>query len=160
MAVHSLAAVQAISVIFQVGYNLGESDFMSVLLACAIRICQSLNLHRLGADPENPSLDLCLLSAQEQSIMRKAAIFREVKKRVWWMMIRQDWLQIPFGNLFSISASHFNTPMPINCYDEPNSMTLNGNILPQDLHVYTQTSYSAIHNLSKRSATQVVGDDS
>lgn len=59
----------------QVGHNLGQSDFVFVLLSSTTRIAQSLDLNRLGPDT-GPSKD---------------PIGREIKKRLWWFLVKQDW---------------------------------------------------------------------
>jgi hypothetical protein len=68
-------------------------------------------------------------------------IEREVKKRTWWFLVRQDWLQIPFQNTFVIHANQFNTPMPLNCYEEESEMVRDGRIVVQPKSVFTQSSY-------------------
>ncbi|KAH7378229.1 hypothetical protein BKA66DRAFT_146951 [Pyrenochaeta sp. MPI-SDFR-AT-0127] len=135
MAVHTLRSVQTICVLLQVAYNLDQSDLISVLLSAAIRTSQSLELHRLGPDQE-------LNSRPTNTSTDQYLIDREVKKRTWWFLVRQDWLQIPFQNTFIIHASQFNTPMPLNCYDDEIRMISDGKIAVQPYTTYTQTSYS------------------
>jgi hypothetical protein len=75
---------------------------LSVMLASAIRIAQSLNIHRLGPDPEIP-------------ISNQGTLQREIEKSVWMFLRTQDWLLIPFNNAYSISPRHCTTPRPIHC---------------------------------------------
>jgi hypothetical protein len=139
MAVHRIISVQTICVLLQVAHNLDQSDYISVLVSAGIKISQSLGLHRLGRDPVNPQ-------APEGLTVAEMLISREVSKRVWWFLIRQDWLQIPFQNTYLIHASQFNTPMPLNCYDVPDEMLENGRIMTQPETTFTQTSYSNVMN--------------
>ncbi|KAF7533669.1 hypothetical protein G7054_g6881 [Neopestalotiopsis clavispora] len=130
MAVHSLHAAQAISLLIQVGHNLGQSDFVFVLLSTTTRIAQSLDVNRLGPD-SGPSKD---------------PIGREIKKRLWWFLVKQDWMQIPYGNMYTINASHFNTPPPLNCFEDPLHMCGENGIKALDSNVLTQSSWAGIHN--------------
>jgi hypothetical protein len=121
--------------IYQVGHNLGESDYISVLLSIAIRISHSLNIHRVGPDRENTDPN------GNSDGLATRLIEREVKKRVWWFIIRQDWLQIPFQNTYMIHASQFNTPMPLNCFDDER-MIQDGKVVVQPDSTFTLNSYS------------------
>ncbi|BDD61656.1 hypothetical protein MAP00_006694 [Monascus purpureus] len=93
MAIHSISSIQAICILLQVAHNLNQSDFIMVLMSATIRIAQSLNLHRLGSE-----------KADHRDVREDPArtvqdlIDLEVKKRVWWFIVRQDWLQVPFQN--------------------------------------------------------------
>jgi hypothetical protein len=137
MSTHSLPSVQAICVLLQVAHNINQSDYISVLLSAAIRIAQSLGLHRLGLDPPAEAESGRYRSSQQ-------AITREIGKRVWWFLVRQDWLQIPFQNICLINANQFNTPMPLNCFESFHEIIEDGRILEQPDAVFTQTSYSNI----------------
>lgn len=114
MAIHSISSIQAICILLQVAHNLNQSDFIMVLMSATIRIAQSLNLHRLGSE-----------KADHRDVREDPArtvqdlIDLEVKKRVWWFIVRQDWLQVPFQNTYLIHATQFNTPVPLNCYEDP-----------------------------------------
>ncbi|KAK9425599.1 putative Zn(2)-C6 fungal-type domain-containing protein [Seiridium unicorne] len=130
MGVHSLHATQAVCLVIQVGHNLGQSDFVFVLLSSTTRIAQSLDINRLGPE-SGPSQD---------------PIAREVKKRVWWFLIKQDWMQIPYGNMFTINALHFNTPPPLNCLEDPREMCGKYGVRALDSSVLTQSSWAGIHN--------------
>ncbi|KAH7121584.1 hypothetical protein EDB81DRAFT_814113 [Dactylonectria macrodidyma] len=142
MAKHTMYSVQAICILMQVAHNIDQSDFICVLIATAIRISQCLNMHRLG--PDRPS---SFFPDQPKEVVARNLIDREVKKRIWWFLIRQDWLQIPFQNTYLIHASQFNTPLPLNCFDEPGLMIENGAVISQPDHIYTQNSYT--HAISK-----------
>ncbi|GAM34098.1 C6 transcription factor [Talaromyces pinophilus] len=142
MAYHSIFSVQTICMLIHVGYNLGQSDLIASLMGSAIRIAQSLGLHRLGPD----KLDSSGGTADSPRKTRKL-IDREVKKRIWWFIIRQDWLQIPFMNTYTIHASQFNTPRPKHCVDDPKEMVKDGSIVELDLNSYSQGSPTSVMNL-------------
>lgn len=152
MAVHAISAVQAVCIVIQVAHNLGHSDYAYVLLSCVTRIAQSLDLNRLGQDIPISNGNFTQ-SMQEVSKRRTFLVNREIKKRIWWFLIKQDWMQIPYGNLFIINAMHFNTPQPYNCHDDLDLMIENGEIVEQDPSVYTQSSWAGIHNRCKQHAT-------
>lgn len=68
-----------------------------MLLACAVQIAQCLCLYWLGQDhPRNRHTN------DKVEAMQQRLIDREVLKRVWWFLVRQDWLQIPFNNIYTI----------------------------------------------------------
>ena len=138
---HSIFSVQTICLLIMVGHNIGESDRISVLLACGVRIAQCLGLHRLGAEPS-------FSNAVTSAAIERCLIDREVSKRVWWFLIRQDWLQIPFMNTYSIHPTQFNTPMPKTCHDDASRMIVDGKVIHHDPDVYTEGSYINIINQS------------
>lgn len=142
MAKHTIYSTQAICILMQVAHNIDQSDFICVLIATGIRIAQCLNMHRLG-----PDLPGSYFEHQSRELAVQTLVEREVKKRVWWFLVRQDWLQIPFQNTHLLHVSQFNTPLPLNCYDELELMIKDGAVVAQPDHVYTQNSYT--HVLSK-----------
>ena len=89
---------------------------MTVLLASAIRIGQTLNIHRLGPDPTRPQ-------------SRENFLAREIEKSVWLFLCNQDWFLIPFSNAHSISPDYCTTPLPLN------SNVISGvGEMPSDIH--------------------------
>lgn len=140
---HSLSAIQAICLSIYVGYNIGESDRLCVLLASAIRVAQCLGMNRLGVDSRHQ------FDGLEDDEVARAIIDREVQKRVWWFLIRQDWLQIPFANTYTVHPSQFNTPMPSNCLDVDGSMIANNQLYVREKNFYTHGSYTTILNHGK-----------
>ncbi|KAH7120527.1 hypothetical protein EDB81DRAFT_891352 [Dactylonectria macrodidyma] len=139
---HKITSVQAICLLLQVAHNFDKSDLICVLISAAIRISQCLNLHRLGSDrpiDTTPSID-----GGVQNF-----IDREVQKRVWWFLVRSDWLQIPFQNTCQIHPAQFNTPMPINCYDDSQRMVEDDVIVMLPDNVHTSNSWvNYLHQLS------------
>ncbi|KAJ5975112.1 C6 transcription factor [Penicillium waksmanii] len=76
----------------------------------------------------------------------KLLIDREVSKRAWWFLVRQDWLQIPFNNTYNIHPSQFDTEMPKNCDEDVSKMGLPTDIVEQSKDYYTQGSYTSVLN--------------
>lgn len=138
---HTLFSVQAICLLIYIGHNIGESDRVSVLLASGSRIAQCLAIHRLGPDSRS-GISQCT----DPTLRTRRLIDREISKRVWWFLVRQDWLQIPFNNTYNIHPSQFNTPMPSNC-DEGFEMIVDGEeIKKHEQDHYTQGSYTSVLN--------------
>ncbi|KAG5753148.1 hypothetical protein H9Q72_003819 [Fusarium xylarioides] len=125
---HKLTSVQAICLLVQVAHNFDKSDLICVLVSAAIRIAQCLNLHRLGLEDPGAGVN--------------DAVDREVRKRVWWFLVRYDWLQIPFQNTCQIHYSQFNTPMPANCHDDDRRMIKDGRIDAQPAETNTITTWT------------------
>jgi hypothetical protein len=146
---HSLSTIQAICLLIYVGHNIGQSDRISVLLSCGIRIAQCLCLHRLGPEP---MVEKKNKGEAEQTIQRRL-IDREVSKRVWWFLVRQDWLQIPFNNTYTIHPTQFNTPMPMNCDEDIAQIFKSNRIIDHDQEHYTQGSYTTVLNHGKSRVT-------
>lgn len=138
---HSIYSVQAICLLIYIGHNSGQSDRMSVLLASASRIAQCLGIHRLGS--ETPSH---IFKCDDSDIREKLLIDREVSKRAWWFLVRQDWLQIPFNNTYNIHPSQFDTEMPRNFDKDVFKLGLATEIVEQSEENYTQGSYTSVLN--------------
>jgi hypothetical protein len=143
---HSLFSLQAICVLIYIGHNIGQSDRISVLLACAVRIAQCLCLHRLGPDNNTPRDSTTPSEAILVEDIQRRLIEREISKRVWWFLVRQDWLQIPFNNTYTIHPTQFNTPMPFNCDEEIANMFDAQGVVDHEQEHYTQGSYTMVLN--------------
>lgn len=138
---HSLFSVQAICLLIYIGHNTGESDRISVLLASGSRIAQCLAIHRLGPDHKS-NISQCA----DPTLRTRRLIDREISKRVWWFLVRQDWLQIPFNNTYNIHPSQFNTPMPSNCDENDLDVVVDGEVKQHEQDHYTQGSYTSVLN--------------
>ena len=103
---HTIYSVQAISSLTIAAHSLGFSSSQSILLAAAIKIAQSLGLHRLGAEDE--SMDMQDLRNRRN---------REAGRRLWCQLCTQDWFSIPFSECCSLSPVFSNTSKPLNCLD-------------------------------------------
>ncbi|KAF5679858.1 transcriptional regulatory [Fusarium denticulatum] len=111
-----------------VAHNFDKSDLICILVSAAIRIAQCLNLHRLGLNDPDVSVN--------------DAVDGEIRKRVWWFLVRYDWLQIPYQNTCQIHYSQFNTPMPSNCHDDGKRMIRDGRIDMQPAEITTITTWT------------------
>jgi hypothetical protein len=68
------------------------SNSQSVLLASAVRVAQSLGLHRLGKPKRT--------SHEAQNETRTDMVQREVGKRIWQQLTTQDWFSVPFSESY------------------------------------------------------------
>ncbi|KAF2805610.1 uncharacterized protein BDZ99DRAFT_540148 [Mytilinidion resinicola] len=100
MAHYSLDSVEAIATLTISAHMIGYSNQQSILLASAIKISQSLGLHRLGPEPAHAS----------------KRDFRG--RRVWAQLCTQDWFSIPFSESYLIQPLHSNTEKPGNRNDD------------------------------------------
>ncbi|KEF52010.1 uncharacterized protein A1O9_12000 [Exophiala aquamarina CBS 119918] len=94
---HSVNAVQAITTLTNTAHMLGHSNTQSVMLASAIRIAQSLGLHRLDEDARDGEVAL------------------ETGRRVWQELCTQDWFSTAFSESYSINPLHSISLPPKNC---------------------------------------------
>lgn len=73
------------------------SNSQSVLLAAAVRIAQSLGLHRLGK-PKS--------SAHENANYDPAErVQQEIGRRVWQQLTIQDWFSVPFSETYCLNST-------------------------------------------------------
>ncbi|KAI1613520.1 hypothetical protein EDD36DRAFT_382232, partial [Exophiala viscosa] len=105
MADHSLHAVQAITTLTNTAHMLGHSNAQSVMLASAVRIAQSLGLHRLDEDARGTDIEL------------------ESGRRAWQELCTQDWFSTSFSESYSINPLHSTSVAPKNCDDDMNVLT-------------------------------------
>ncbi|EXJ71428.1 uncharacterized protein A1O5_05236 [Cladophialophora psammophila CBS 110553] len=99
---HCLHAVQAITTLTNTAHMLGHSNAQSVMLASAVRIAQSLGLHRLDGDAPGAAVEL------------------ETGRRVWQELCTQDWFSTAFSESYSINPLHSTSSPPQNCDDDMN----------------------------------------
>jgi hypothetical protein len=118
MANPSLAAVQCIATLTLPAHLLGHSTKQSVLIATAIKIAQSLNMHQLGKGTSGQLQDL---------------IAQETCRRVWCQLATQDFFQTPFSETNLINTALTSTAPPNNCFDH--------NMEPQSDSTPTMTSF-------------------
>ncbi|GAA5821341.1 hypothetical protein JCM3770_006255 [Rhodotorula araucariae] len=117
LAKHQLYAVQTINVYAVSCQDVGESDLIATLLAAGIRIAQHLKLHLFCSDDEwdakrrKNGID----PASEAGV--KGLIEREIRKRVWYGLLTEDWISLHGRRAYAVSPTHFTTPLPLNCTD-------------------------------------------
>lgn len=102
---HSLYGVECIATMTISAHLLGHSNSHSVNLASAVRIAQSLGMHRLGEEP-NDNLS--------------NPVRREIGRRLWAELCIQDWFSIPFSEscLIHPHRQDFKMGKPRNCKDD------------------------------------------
>lgn len=120
-------AVQAITASTISAHILGFSNSQSVNLASAIRIAQSLGMHRLGKSKGPPEDDNPGSLAE--------VVKEELSRRIWQQLATQDWFSVPFAETYceessqatldrrmltglGINPLHFNTRQPQHCDEE------------------------------------------
>ncbi|KAH6670292.1 hypothetical protein F5X68DRAFT_270932 [Plectosphaerella plurivora] len=94
---------------------LGFSNSQSIHLAAAVRVAQSLALHRLGPDAPGTTVE------------------KEIGRRVWCQLCSQDWFSIPFSESYLVNPAYSTSEPPSNAHDH--------DLVPLPLHIPTQTSY-------------------
>ena len=107
---HNLFSVQAITTLTICAHIIGLSNSQSILIASAIRIAQSLGLHRLKGEKEGYKIPT---NNQE----REAHIQLETGRRVWQQLLLQDWFSVPFSETYSVSPLHTTSKKPLNIDD-------------------------------------------
>jgi hypothetical protein len=130
---HHLYSVEAIAVLTMSAHILGFSTTQSSLLGTALRIAQGLGLHRLGPEDDEPRYASgtgripMIHPAQRQKIIQ-----RELGRRVWSQLCKQDWFSVGTVEMYSIQRLHFKTIRPLSI----NEQTLE--ILPDEIPTGTQ----------------------
>jgi hypothetical protein len=116
----NILSCQAIATGTVSAHILGFSNTQSIHLATAVRIAQSLGLHRLGPDTAGDVME------------------NETGRRVWCQLCSQDWFSIPFSESYLISPVYSTSAPPANCHDH--------DLLAVGSNVPTITSYSRFLN--------------
>ncbi|KAF2726993.1 hypothetical protein EJ04DRAFT_529804 [Polyplosphaeria fusca] len=111
----SIFSCQAIATGTVPAHLLGFSNSQSIHLAAAVRVAQSLGLHRLGPDASGSMLE------------------KETGRRVWCQLCSQDWFSIPFSESYLVNPLYSLSEAPSNCHDHDLTS------LPS--HIPTITSY-------------------
>ncbi|GJN91323.1 hypothetical protein Rhopal_004344-T1 [Rhodotorula paludigena] len=115
---HSIYAVQAINLFAVSCQDVGESDLIATLLAAGIRIAQHLRLHLFGPDTEWDAKRRRNGIDPNSPRGVKGLIEREIRKRVWYGLLTEDWISLHGRRAYAVSPAHFTTPLPLNCTDE------------------------------------------
>lgn len=110
---HNIYSVQTIASSTICAHILGFSNSQSVLLASAVRIAQSLGLHRLSSSKKQ--------LAQSESASK--IVQKELGRRLWQQLVAQDWFSVPFSETYLVNPLHFSTKPPMHC-DEETMQTL------------------------------------
>ncbi|KAK6062664.1 C6 zinc finger domain containing protein [Seiridium cupressi] len=99
---HSILSVQAIATLTVTAHMLGFSNLHSIHLAAAVRIAQSLGLHRLTSDVPGGGIE------------------KETGRRAWSQLCSQDWFSLPFSETYLINPLYSRSELPRNCHDDEN----------------------------------------
>ncbi|KAF2444157.1 hypothetical protein P171DRAFT_463872 [Karstenula rhodostoma CBS 690.94] len=95
----SIFSCQAIATATIAAHLLGFSSSQSIHLAVAVRVAQSLGLHRLGPETTGSKTE------------------REIGRRVWTQLCSQDWFGIPFSESYLVNPLYSTSEPPLNCND-------------------------------------------
>ncbi|KAH7084613.1 c6 zinc finger domain-containing protein [Paraphoma chrysanthemicola] len=112
----SIFSCQAVATATISAHLLGFSSSQSIHLAAAVRVAQSLGLHRLGPEAKGNTTE------------------KEIGRRVWCQLCSQDWFGIPFSESYLINPLYATSEPPANCHDH--------DLLPLHSSIPTITSYS------------------
>ena len=123
---HSILAVHAIATLTISAHTLGFSNLQSIHLAAAVKIGQSLGLHRLTADVPGSDVE------------------KEAGRRVWAQLCCQDWFSLPFSETYLINPLYSKSDPPINRDDEDEDDD-DGNAMPRPDSVPTVTGFARFH---------------
>jgi hypothetical protein len=106
---HSLDAVQAIATLTVSAHSLGFSNKQSVLLGAALKISQSLGIHKLV---KNASIDsITPFSTIED---KRRILDREIRRRLWSQICVQDWFCVPSTEACNINPLFATSVKPSN----------------------------------------------
>ncbi|OAA61959.1 Oxoglutarate/iron-dependent oxygenase [Niveomyces insectorum RCEF 264] len=112
MARHSILSCQAVATLTISAHLLGFSNTQSIQLAAAVRIAQSLGLHRLGGEVDDDRH-----GSNNNNNNNKDAVDVEMGRRVWNQLCSQDWFSIPFSESYLVNPLHAQSAPPSNCHD-------------------------------------------
>ena len=104
----SIYSIQAIMISTEVAHNLGLSQLNATLISAAVRIAESLGLHKIEDTTSSSSFNGNISSEN---------IEKEVGKRVWCQMVIQDHFAIPFTDTYCIDPAQYSTTLPKNADD-------------------------------------------
>lgn len=117
----SLFTCQALAILCVAGHNVADSNLLSSYLAIGIKTAQMLNLHHLAGESTRVE---ARLQAEGGMVMDGSAEWRsrivrlEMGKRIWWSLVQQDYLALPFCGTSMINPRHHDTPLPANVHDD------------------------------------------
>ncbi|KAJ7109829.1 fungal-specific transcription factor domain-containing protein [Mycena epipterygia] len=128
---HSLEHLQCIILMGLYQQNLDESDAHWALMGTAIKIAQNLGISRLGSEGE----------PRQYSAAWRSVVKREVARRVWWLLIWDDWSNAAAHNgTYSIHPSQNHTGFPANINDS--DLVEGRPLIAQPPHTYTEMTFS------------------
>ncbi|KAJ7431745.1 hypothetical protein B0H11DRAFT_1966449 [Mycena galericulata] len=128
---HSLEHIQCIILMGLYQQNLDESDSHWALMGTAIKIAQNLGISRLGSEGD----------ARQYSTAWRSVVKREVARRVWWLLIWDDWSNAAaHQGAYAVHPSQNHTGFPANINDS--DLADGRPFAPQPPHIYTEMTFS------------------
>ncbi|KAF7347512.1 Nucleus protein [Mycena venus] len=128
---HSLEHLQCIILMGLYQQNLDESDTHWALMGTAIKIAQNLGISRLGSEGE----------PRQYSAAWRSVVKREVARRVWWMLIWDDWSNAAAHHgTYAIHPSQNHTGFPANINDC--DLADDRPFVSQSQHTYTEMTFA------------------
>lgn len=127
----------------------GQPSQLVTWLAGAIRLSQVLGLHLLGSNPEVMPVDDPAWPPGKNSLKRESA------KRLWGVLVYQDWLGASSKNRsYLISPFHFDTDDPLNLNDSDLS-SIDWRVNPSPPSVLTDSSSDRVRIAMSRQVRKV-----
>lgn len=117
----SLFTCQALTILCVTGHNVADSNLLSTYLAVGIKTAQMLNLHHLANESALVEARLQAEGGEvkDDSPEWTSKIIRlEVGKRIWWSLVQQEYLALPFCGTSMVNPRHHDTPFPANVHDD------------------------------------------
>ncbi|KAJ6520200.1 fungal-specific transcription factor domain-containing protein [Mycena sanguinolenta] len=128
---HSLEHLQCIILMGLYQQNHDESDAHWALMGSAIKIAQNLGMSRLGSEGE----------PRQYSAAWSSVVKREIARRVWWMLIWDDWSNAAAHNgTYSIHPAQNHTGFPANVNDC--DLVEGQPLVPKSPQTYTEMTFS------------------
>ncbi|KAI5479781.1 hypothetical protein MNV49_002593 [Pseudohyphozyma bogoriensis] len=108
-----LYSLQAISILGLGARDAWSATAIATLITTGLSIAQDLGLHQMVSD-ETWDISTSALPAAERNA---SLITREINKRVFWALVREDFFAIPFRRSYALRPSQISTPLPLNISD-------------------------------------------
>ncbi|KIV95201.1 hypothetical protein PV10_02880 [Exophiala mesophila] len=102
-----LCSVQAVTTLTMSAHCLGYSTELSILLAAALKIAQTLGLDKLSHHEPAERIDETSSNSQRLQLLK-----RELGRKLWSQLCVQDWMSLPFSGSHDINPLHFTTTKP------------------------------------------------
>ncbi|KAI0484973.1 c6 zinc finger domain-containing protein [Xylariaceae sp. FL0804] len=115
---HSILSVQAIATLTVSAHALGFSDLQSIHLAAAVRIAQSLGLHRLTTADDDDVPGGGGGGGGAGGGGGGGVVERETGRRAWAQLCSQDWFSLPFSETYLVHPLYARSDPPMNCHDD------------------------------------------
>ncbi|GAA6032115.1 hypothetical protein JCM8097_007080 [Rhodosporidiobolus ruineniae] len=141
----SILACQAICTLSHVFHLYGSPVHRNTLLAVAIRSAQQLGVHLLNEEvPCEADRPLHVPCTKHGALVEHLdgtplLIEREVRRRLWWMLLHLEWVTVPIGLPFAVAFEHLEVPFPSNLADI--ALSSSGPVQVPPLSIATSSSF-------------------